>query len=291
MNFTTLNTQQQDNTLFVTINNPPVNLFTSVMIDEVMELCRILNEKSNEIQVVMVDSADPDFWIAHFDVNDIGEPRDIGRPIHQEAAESGHFFNELQTLALSWEALPQLTIAKIDGRCRGGGLEWLLSFDMRFATESSLFSQPESEADFLACGGGASKTLMLAGHARGMEILLSARDYSAQEYERYGLINRALSKDEIDAYLDDLLDTLSYRSQDVINMHKAVSKAVSGESTSHRIAGLVAEMAGLQLGLQTGAIQRAIAPMIASGQKREVELDLIATIRSFRNSAPSTDKP
>jgi enoyl-CoA hydratase/carnithine racemase len=178
--------------------------------------------------------------------------------------------------------LPQITIGKINGRVRGGGLEFLLSFDMRFASENSLFCQPEAEAGFMAVGGGASRTFLAAGHARAMEILLSARDFTAIEYERYNLINRALPEAELDDYVDTLIENLSYRGNDVIKMHKDVSNAISAPSVEPLLNGFGAEMIGLKTGLENGAMVASIEDMKRSGQTREAELDLPKTLATFR---------
>jgi enoyl-CoA hydratase/carnithine racemase len=286
VDFKTLTVREENSSLFITLNNPPINLLTPIMIDELNAVCDMLNEKKDDIRVVVVDSADKDFWIAHFDVNEIGPPRETPPPSLAPAkarAEAGQPFNELQTLTLNWQNLSQLTIAKVDGRCRGGGLEFLLAFDMRFASEDSLFCQPEAEANFLACGGGATRTFLAAGHARAMEILLSARDFSAVEYERYNLINRALPKEELDAYVSALVENLSYRSNAVIGMHRDVSAATTAPFVDPLLNGFGAEMLGLKTGLETGAIEMSISHMKRAGQSREVELDLPTTLASFRD--------
>ncbi len=101
--------------------------------------------------------------------------------------------------------LPQATIAKIAGFARGGGNEFALACDMRFADKTKAkFMQMEVGMGFLPCGGGASRMARQMGLGRALEIILSARDFTANEAELYGMINRALESCEIDGYVENL---------------------------------------------------------------------------------------
>ena len=236
MNFSTFSLQQDGALLRVTLNNPPINLMGSKMTEELFMLGGRLHADPS-VKVVLFDSADPDFFIAHFDLEDI-----VASASDPSKASKYPDMNVLQSLALSWKALPQVKIAKVTGRCRGGGLEFILgAMDMRFASTDSKFCAPEASGGFLACGGGTSFTALAAGPARAMEFLLSARDFSASEAERYGLVNRALPAGEIDAYLDDLIGRLLKRSSTVVAMHREVFKRVYSGIVEPLFAGFAAE--------------------------------------------------
>jgi enoyl-CoA hydratase/carnithine racemase len=281
MNFTTFSLQQDGALLRVTLKNPPVNLMSGKMVEELFQLGGRLHADPG-VQVVLFDSADPDFFIAHFDLDDI-----VASATDPSKASKYPDINVLQSLALSWKALPQVKIAKVNGRCRGGGLEFILgAMDMRFATRESLFCFPESSAGFLASGGGVTFTALAAGPARGLEILLSARDFSAEEAERYGLINRALPAGDIDAYLNDLTDRLLKRSVAVVAAHRAVFARVYSGIVEPLFAGLAAENDGLRAGMATPEMQNAIASHLKLGQTRENELDLPTTMARIRSTAP-----
>jgi len=172
-------------------------------------------------------------------------------------------------------------IAKIDGRCRGGGLEFALALDMRFSSRRSLFCFPEASGGFLAAGGGTTRTLMAAGPARGMEFLLSARDFSADEAERYGLINRALADGELDAYVADLAARIALRSPAVVGMHREVSARAFSPMVEPMFAGLAAENEGMRAGMAGCEMQGIVKLHMQAGQTRDLELDLPATMAGF----------
>lgn len=272
MNFQTIKVREQGEVLFVTIDNAPINLMSIQMVQELFQLSGYLRQASH-IKVAVMDSANPDFFIAHFDLLDME-----ASATDPSKASRYPDMNALQSLGLNWQSLPQVTIAKIDGRIRGGGLEFVLAFDMRFATRRSLFGFPEASGHFLATGGGTTRTVMMAGPSRAMEILLSARDFTADEVERYGLINRALGDDEIDGYLVDLVGRVAQRGTEVVAMHREVVAQVTVPFVEPLFAGLAAENTGMGQALALGKLQQGVAAHLAQGQTRENELDLPATL-------------
>ena len=272
MQFETILVSQTDAVLTVTIKNPPVNLMSAKMVGELFQLTGFLITNP-AIRVVVLDSADPDFFIAHFDLDDLEASASDPSKASRYAD-----INALQSLGLSWQNLPQVKIAKVNGRCRGGGLEFILALDMRFASEESLFCFPEASAGFLASGGGATRTALAAGPARGLEVLLTSRDFTAAEAERYGLINRALPAAELDAYVSDVVARIARRSPEVVAMHRAVFGQAFSPIVEPLFAAMSAENDGMRAGLAGAEMQAAMAGHIQLGQTREVELDLPDTL-------------
>lgn len=272
MNFQTIKVREDGEVLYVTIDNAPINLMSIQMVQELFQLSGYLRQAAH-LKVAVMDSADPDFFIAHFDLADM--ERSATDP---SKASRYPDMNALQSLGLNWQSLPQVTIARIDGRIRGGGLEFVQAFDMRFATQRSLFGFPEASGHFLATGGGTTRTVLAAGPSRALEFLLSARDFTADEAERYGIINRALGEEEIAPYLADLISRIALRSREVVAMHRAVIAQVTAPFVEPVFAGLAAENEGMRQALDIGHLQEGVAKHIALGQTRENELDLPAAL-------------
>ena len=275
MNFHTLKLSKADGILTISLANPPVNLMSGKMVEDLFQLTGSLRQDA-DVRVIIIESADPDFFIAHFDLDDM-----IAAESDPSKASRYPDMNVLQSLGLAWQALPQVKIAKIDGRCRGGGLEFALALDMRFASRRSLFCFPEASGGFLAAGGGTTRTLMAAGPARGMEFLLSARDFTANEAERYGLINQALDDVELDAYVADLAGRIALRSPAVVGMHREVSARAFSPRVELLFAGLAAENDGMRAGMSGPEMQEIVKLHLQAGQTRELELDLPATMAGF----------
>jgi enoyl-CoA hydratase/carnithine racemase len=272
MSFSTISLKQDGAVLRVTLANPPLNLMSAQMVEELFQLGGRLFVDP-DTRVVIFDSQDPDFFIAHFDLEDL-----IKSASDPSKASKYPDINALQALTLSWQSLPQVTIAKVAGRCRGAGLEFILGLSMRFASTEAKFCAPESSGGFLACGGGTTRLALAAGPARALEVLLSARDFSAAEAERYGFINRALPGDELDRYVDDLANRIAGRSAAVVGMHQEVFKRVYSPMVEPMFAGLAAENDAFRSALSSVEFSSGIEAMLSLQQSREHELDLPATI-------------
>ena len=97
---------------FVTIDHPPINLFDMALILEVDRVGREL-EADTEIRAVVVDSADPDFFIAHADV-------ELILAASEEAQDTPREPSFFQQMVDRFRTMPKATIALIEGICRGG---------------------------------------------------------------------------------------------------------------------------------------------------------------------------
>ena len=182
---------------FVTLNHPPINLFDLALIGEMDRIGREL-EADPEVRVVVINSADADFFIAHADVNLILSLPDEAPPRPTEPS----FF---QQMVDRFRSMPKVTIAQIEGFCRGGGSELVLSMDMRFAAlGKAVLGQPEVALGILPGGSGTQRLPRIMGRGRALEVVLGAQDLPADLAERYGYVNRALPPQELGPFVQNL---------------------------------------------------------------------------------------
>lgn len=201
--YTTFKTNKKDSVLYVTFDFPPVNIQGVPMIADLNRLCDEL-ENNREIKVVVFQSANPEIFIAHTDIDMLQNLSE--EPVPMEQVKLSPLQMALNRIA----KLPQATIAKIEGMARGGGHELALACDMRFAARGkAVFMQMEVGMGVLPCGGGSSRMARQTGLGKALEIILSAQDFGADEAEQFGTINRALDPDEITEYVDKLATRIS----------------------------------------------------------------------------------
>jgi len=88
-------------------------------------------------------------------------------------------------------------VAGIDGYTLGGGMELATAADMRVASESSQFGQPEHNLGLLPGWGGTQRLANIVGEGRAKEIIFTAERYDAAEMADYGFVNEVTSSDEL----------------------------------------------------------------------------------------------
>jgi enoyl-CoA hydratase/carnithine racemase len=180
----------------VTFDHPPINLLDAAMMGDLARLGPEL-EADPDVRVVVLASADPDFFIAHADVGLIQR-----LPTDPPPATTPSVFHGIVE---RFRTMPKATIARIEGYCRGGGSELALSCDMRFAAlGKAVLAQPEVAIGILPGGSGTQRLPRLCGRARALEIVLGCEDFPADLAERYGWVNRALPPDELGPFVERL---------------------------------------------------------------------------------------
>lgn len=266
--YATLRVTIEEGVAFVTIDHPPVNLFDLTMMTDMDRLGRELADDVT-VRVVVFSSADPEFFVAHADVGLIEQ---LPTTVDESRAELGFFHSMVER----FRTLPQATIAKIEGRTRGGGSEFILSLDMRFAAIGrAVLAQPEVALGIIPGGSGTQRLPRLLGRGRALEIVLGCEDFSAELAERYGYVNRALPADEIGAFVDRLARRIASFPAHAIRLAKEAVAAADPSPTP----GLLVEDRCFTRSLGNPETRRRMRSFLESGgQTREAELDLTALI-------------
>ena len=174
----------------VTLNHPPINTIDEQMYDELFDLVEAIDDDP-ALKVVTFGSADPDFFLAHYGIGESKSRFDTPRWIET---------------ATRLAASSVLSIAVVRGRARGGGSEFALACDLRFASrEKAIFGQPEIGFGLIPGGGALQRLPLLVGRARAIEIALGADDFDAATAERYGWVNRAVPDAELDGFVAEFV--------------------------------------------------------------------------------------
>lgn len=258
-----LKVEVHDRLAQVTIDNPPINIITPPLFAELDALTQELQADTN-LSVVVFKSADPDFFIAHYDVETILLfPIDVPAQKVQE-------LNPFHLMCERVRNMNKITIAQIEGRVGGGGSEFSASMDMRFGViGKTKINQMEVPLGILPGGTGTQRLPRLVGRGRAMEIVLGGDDLDAETAERWGYLNRIFAADKIDAWVDRLARRIASFPIEAVRLAKASVNA--SELPLHE--GLLEEAYLFQQLLRTDEAQSNMRRyMEIGGQTRDGEL-------------------
>ncbi|WP_342240761.1 enoyl-CoA hydratase/isomerase family protein [Inquilinus sp. OTU3971] len=257
--FRTLRISRAGGVATITIDNPPVNVLDVPLMSEIRSILLSLRDDPNT-RVIVFQSADPEFFIAHVDMTLIDEPH----AFDDLARDAPDGLNPFQAFGELLRQQPQVTIVKLAGLARGGGAEFVAAADMAFAAEGHAGLAQCEALMGITPGGGATQYLssrMTRGRA--LEVILGGELIDATTAERYGWINRALPAAELDGFVDRLARNIAALPEGVI---AAAKKAVppadlrDGYRREHDVwAGLFQRPAAEKLirgGLKAGAQTR-----------------------------------
>src|SRR2546427_537420 len=265
---------------FVTIDHPPINLLDLALMRELDAVGKEL-ESDGAVRVVVFDSADPGFFIAHADVALIELlPTNAPRP-----TALGFF----HAMVERFRTMPKATIGKIEGRARGGGSEFLLSLDLRFgALGRAVLAQPEVALGIIPGGSGTQRLPRLIGRARALEVILGCEDIPADLAERYGYLNRALPPGELGPFVE----RLAYRIASFPAEAIALAKRAVNAAELPTVEGLLEEADCFNHSLPTAAARRRMARFLElGGQTREAELALGGLVERLREEPLGSRPP
>jgi enoyl-CoA hydratase/carnithine racemase len=198
----------------VTFDHPPINTITATTVAELAELVGLI-EHDQDLNVVVFESANPDFYLAHYDTEN-----DPGRTLALGAGPTG--MHAWLDLLVRLSRAPVVSIASIRGRARAAGSEFVLACDLRFASrENALLGQFEVGTGVVPGGGPAARLPRLVGRGRALEILLVGDDLDGPRAEQYGYVNRAIADDQLDAEVDQIALRLARFEHEAITRTKA----------------------------------------------------------------------
>lgn len=138
--------------------------------------------------------------------------------------EARQFISRLHEACQAVRDLPVVTVAQIHGLCLGGALELAASCDFRYATRASKFSMPETkygipsviEARLLA---------NIVGWQRTKEMVYLAKMYSAEEMEKWGLVDTICQDgQELEVKVAEVVNTVASYGPQTMRSQKRLVK-------------------------------------------------------------------
>src|SRR5712675_633823 len=180
----------------VLFDYPPFNIVDATIFQGLQDLLARM-DASPSLRVVAFESANPGFYLAHFDLT--------GKTGNITTAVGPSGLPILMDTFVRLTKSPVVSLAKIRGCVRGVSSEFVLACDMRFASRENMrLGHPEVGVGLHPGGGGTERLPQLVGRGRALEIVLGANDFDGDTAARYGYVNRALPDAELDGFVDAL---------------------------------------------------------------------------------------
>ncbi len=245
----------------VVFDYPPFNIVDATIFEGLQDLLARM-DVSSSLRVVVFESANPDFYLAHFDLTD-----KTGN-IMTAVGPSG-----LPVLMDTFVRLTKssvVSIAKIRGCVRGVSSEFVLACDMRFASrENTRLGQPEVGVGVHPGGGGTERLPHLVGRGRALEIVLGANDFDGDSAERYGYVNRALPDVELGGFVDALARRIASFDRRAIVAAKNLVNQVSLPSADR----LLDALNSFQTALTWPETQQRVKALFKRGLQQDVDFE------------------
>jgi cyclohexa-1,5-dienecarbonyl-CoA hydratase len=190
MGYNNIEIEKKDGITKLTINRPPVNVMNQ---ETLGEICAALEELANddETRVLLIRGAGERAFCAGVEVGD-----HVGDKMPAMMKEFGRVFKLLR-------ALGKPSIAVVNGIALGGGCELVAGCDLAVACEKARLGQPE-----IILGGLAPVAAPLLprimGEKKAFEMLLLGENMNAVDAERFGLVNKVVPLEELDAAAEEL---------------------------------------------------------------------------------------
>jgi len=202
----------------VTIDNPPRrNAMTRAMMADLAALWDRLDAPGGDCRCVVLTGAGERAFCSGADMaGDLSADETAARTINRALLKDSVFTRPI--------------VAAVNGDCVAGGLELLLSTDIRGAATDARFGLPEVKWSIYPFGGATVKLVHQIGHVHAMDLLLTARLIDAGYAERIGLVNLVLPRERLLDWAMTTAGTIAANSPTAV---QAVKQQISAAGADH----------------------------------------------------------
>ena len=186
---TFVSTERRDAVALVTIDNPPMNALSSVLLDELEAEIDAL-DADESVRVVVLRGAGERAFVAGADIKEF--------PALRESASEGGSARGIQKLGHRMDAARTPFVAAIRGFCLGGGLELAMCCDVRVCADDATLGQPEIKLGLIPGGGGTQRLPRLVGAGRAMLLNLTGDFVDAETAYAWGLVEKVVPVPELE---------------------------------------------------------------------------------------------
>ena len=203
----------------VTINRPERrNAITFAMWNQLHRILVDLKEDP-AVRVIVFRGAGGEAFSAGADISEF--------ETHRNNAAKATLYNAAFDTAMDMaEAVGKPTMCLIEGACVGGGCEFSTACDIRIASETARMGVPIARLGLPIAYREMRRMVRLIGHAKTMELLLTAAIIPAPEALAIGLVNHVVPTDDVEAFTYDMAARIASLAPVVHRVHKEILHTV-----------------------------------------------------------------
>src|SRR6267143_4248255 len=215
--YETLLFERGDRVGIITINRPDKRNALNIKTRE--EGAALLDELRSDtsIRVVVITGAGDKAFVAGADIAEFAGRTAI---MQRDVMTARSLFTAIDTF-------PKPIIAMINGYCLGGGCELALACDIRLASETASFGQPEINLGIIPGGGGTQRLTRLVGEGKAMELILTGAIIDAQTALTLGLVNDVVPADQLETKTMEIANRIAEKSPVALRLAKEAIKLAS----------------------------------------------------------------
>jgi len=215
--YETLLVERRGRVAIITINRPEKRNALNIQTRE--EGARLLEELRDDesVGVVVFTGAGDKAFIAGADIAEFAGRTALTQ---REVMMARSLFTAIDTF-------PKPVIAMVNGYCLGGGCELALACDLRIASETASFGQPEINLGIIPGGGGTQRLTRLVGEGKAMELILTGDIIDAQAAYNIGLVNMVVPAADLEAKTMEIASRIAEKSPIALRMAKEAVKLAS----------------------------------------------------------------
>ena len=181
------------------LNQPDrLNALSTQVLRELTEAARWFDTQP-EVRVVIVGGRGRSFCAGA----DLAGFPGLNDPGLREAADAGRIMAE------ALEGMRAISIARLHGWCVGGGVVLAAACDLRIAARSTRFSIPEIDLGIPLAWGGIERLVREIGPALTKELVITCREFDAEESLRAGFINRVVDEAAMDDSVQQMAESIA----------------------------------------------------------------------------------
>ena len=215
--YETLLLEKRERVAIVTINRPEKRNALNIKTRE--EGAALLDElrADNSVGCVVFTGAGDKAFIAGADIAEFAGRTSITQ---RDVMMTRSLFTAIDTF-------PKPVIAMINGYCLGGGCELALACDIRVASETASFGQPEINLGIIPGGGGTQRLTRLVGEGKAMEMILTGEIIDAKTAHAIGLVNHVFPADQLQPKTMEIAQRIAEKSPIALQLAKEAVKLAS----------------------------------------------------------------